>query len=163
MALVRGDTDCELIYCDQRAPAGAWMECPDCEDPKYCVPRPYFTETCVATDAAVCDAVAVDGNPATCTGVTTTSGTPCVHSPAADPDGVPGSGDETAESCEAADEATCAGKVLDGTAEACTTGGGDCDYTPPSAAVEEACDPPACAFASGDAGSCTGTVCEDAF
>ena len=115
----------------------------------------YTAQSCVATDAAVCDAVAVDGNPATCTSVVPPTGTPCVHSPAADPDGVPGSGDETAESCEAADEATCAGKVLDGTALSCTAGGGSCIHT-----AEEcvATDLAACAAITpnGDASLCLG-------
>jgi hypothetical protein len=39
ISMVRGDTDCELVQCEHLLPAGAWIECPDCADPKPCIPR----------------------------------------------------------------------------------------------------------------------------
>lgn len=106
-----------------------------------------FFETCSAynpNDAALCEAVVLDGNPATCTGAG--DGTKCEHNarpgvragpPLCIPDDLVRNGYYdcigTVEACTAVDESIaadvskCAAVALDGNAATCTNAG-DCKY-----------------------------------
>ena len=82
--------------------------------------------TCVASDAEVCGCAVLDGTMWSCTGLTTPSGAMCRYTPASDPDGSPGTGDEIPESCAAADEAACAAATQTSPAGTCAAMG-DCE------------------------------------
>ena len=106
------------------------------------------SESCAATDAALCGAVALDGVEATCTGAGACSYLAEVADSVTDVcAAVTLDGDESTctgafpaveESCVATvsgvDDEACSGATLDGTAASCTSAG-DCDYTSASEAV----------------------------
>ena len=115
-----------------------------CATAGVCTYTASSAESCVATDAATCNAVSMTGNgnvAVTCTGVNGPSGAACVHTPATDPNGnaadsTDDDGDETPETCKAAGDSLCSGKTLSGETSCTVTGGGACTY---NAAVAEAC------------------------
>ena len=103
---------------------------------------------CIATDAAVCVARALDGTALACTCGDTPSGVPCAYTAA---DAVLG----TAEACAAVDEATCSDvKLVQETINTCSTAG-VCTHRPAVAS--------SCTFASGACAAADESACSNVF